>query len=166
VRDLLQTTTLIKNSCSADGPPKFVFGHYILPHAPYTFNREGEVIPSEPGDPFDKKTNRLEAYFEQVLYANKIIAELVSHIKKNNKKNTIIMIMGDHGYRDDTDQSQTDAAFYNFNAVYFPDGNYQHMNDSLTSVNTFRTVLNVGFNTKLPILKDSFFRMLQTTSAY
>jgi len=166
VQDLRKTTELIKKSCSTGGAPKFVYGHYILPHAPYTFNRNGAILPSDPNDPFDKKTDQMKAYYEQVLYADRLIEELVSYIKNNNRKRTLIVIMGDHGYRPDLNQAQTDAAFYNLSAMYFPDGNYRYVNDSLTSVNTFRVILNSCFNTQLPLLKDSLFRMDQTDPDY
>ncbi len=154
-REINDVTRFIKNSCSKKGNPKFVYGHYILPHSPYSFNRNGEILPSNTNNPLEKNSDPRGGYYEQVLYSNNIINDLVTHIKRKNRKNTIIMIMGDHGYRDDLGVIDISGSYYNLSAIYFPDQNYESIHDSLSAVNIFRVVLNKYFNTKLRILKDS-----------
>jgi hypothetical protein len=142
--------SLVKKSCSKDGLPKFVYTHLMIPHDPYIFTRDGKLKEIALG----KKEDEPEAYFEQLLYANSLIRELVHYIKTNNKENTVIIIAGDHGFRN-FKKMGVENVFGNLNAFYFPDQNYTKLYDSITPVNTFRVVLNTYFNANLPLLKDS-----------
>lgn len=67
--------------------------------------------------------------------------------------------MGDHGYRGDAGITDSIASYQNFSAIYFPDKNYKYLDDSLSSVNVFRLVLNKYFNAKLPMLKYKSFNI-------
>jgi Sulfatase len=151
---LNKTKDLIKQSCSLSGKQKFVYGHFMIPHDPYVFDSSGNIKPALETVVVKDKKKEIEAYFEQVLYANKIIQELVSHIKNNNKKNTVIIIEGDHGYKSFS-EDKLGYSFQNLNAFYFPDGNYENLYQSISPVNTFRAVLNKYYSAKLPYLKDS-----------
>ena len=46
-------------------------------------------------------------------------------------------------------------AFETFSSFYFPDGDYQNLNDSIQPVNTFRIILNKFFGSNYPMLGDS-----------
>ena len=63
--------------------------------------------------------------------------------------------MSDHGYRYIKDGGAYSWFFNNQNAVYFPDGDYSLMYDSISNVNQFRVVFNKLFRLNLPLLKDS-----------
>jgi len=159
-RGILNTTASIEKSCSMyNDTPVFYYGHYNLPHYPYTLNEYGETLPVNLNDKFNKQENKSKLFYQQVLYANRIINEIVTFIQKNNKKNTVIIIMGDHGYRGDSGITDSSASYNNFGAIYFPDKNYKSLHDSLSSVNIFRSVLNRYFNTKLPMLKHKSFNI-------
>ncbi len=147
------TRTLIKNSCSFTGNPKFVYGHFMIPHESYTFDSTGKV--KSPEETVVKiKEDDADAYFNQVLFAGKVIKDLVTYIQKYNKKNTIILVEGDHGYRTETGNKEG-YTFQNLNAIYFPDHKYDLLYDSLSPVNSFRIVLNKYFAAGFPLLKDS-----------
>ncbi|MCX6190573.1 MAG: hypothetical protein NTW54_13450, partial [Bacteroidetes bacterium] len=60
---------------------------------------------------------------------------------------------GDHAIRDFTGLTEDDE-FRNLNAYYFPDKNYELLNDSLQNINTFRVVFNKYFQQKLPLLHN------------
>ncbi len=152
--DIDTTIGLIKKSCSLETQPKFIYGHFMLPHDPYSFTKNGEVRHITLKDLEGNKVET-DAYFDQVLYANKIIHELTDYIQTHNKKNTVIIIEGDHGYRYLNKSNLAQYTFQNLNAFYFPDQKYDLLYDSLTPVNTFRTVLNKYFNAKLQLLKDT-----------
>ncbi|MBP6687663.1 MAG: hypothetical protein KA160_07360, partial [Lacibacter sp.] len=92
--------------------------------------------------------------YSQLVYAGTVIKELVAYIQTNNKKNTIIIVAGDHGYRS-SESEKAGYNFENFNAFYFPDQDYAKLYDSISPVNTFRITLNKSFGSNLPILKDS-----------
>ena len=144
---------LVKNSCSKTGNPRFVYGHFMIPHDPYVFTRKGE-LKKITIDQLNKKEYEADAYFEQLLYANTLIEEMVMFIKNNNKPNTIIIVAGDHGFRN-FKQMGIENIFSNLNAFYFPNKNYSRLYDSVSPLNTFRVVLNTYFNAQLPLLKDS-----------
>jgi hypothetical protein len=124
-----------------------------MPHWPYFFTRTGIEIPVEKlTEEFimDKK-----AYIEYLQYANEKLLALVDFIRKNSTRPPVIMLLGDHGYRQLKDDVEEKYHFMNLNAVYFPDGNYTAFYDGMTNANQFRVTLNSLFGQKLPLLKDS-----------
>ena len=147
------TVALIKKSCAQNGIPKFIYGHFMLPHEPYTFDSTGNVNSAD-HTIVKRAKDDAAAYFNQVLFARKVIRELTTYIQQHNKKNTIIIVEGDHGYRTEKGNI-TGYTFQNFNSFYFPDQKYDLLYDSLSPINTFRIVLNKYFKAGLPLLKDS-----------
>lgn len=132
--------------------PQFTYAHFILPHETFFFDSTG-------------KKNDLAAiinnglpennYVMQVAYTNKfVIAPIVDSIFAHARRPFIVIFQGDHGYRD-YPREKIDLEFENFNAIYFPEGKYDMLKDTMTSVNTFRIVLNQFFNQQLPLLNDS-----------
>lgn len=152
---LLVTTadSLVKASCTQAGSPKFVYGHFMIPHDPYVFLRNGQ-LKKITIDQIGKKEYEPDAYFEQLLYADSMIKETVRNIKSHNKPNTIIIVAGDHGFKD-FNKVGVENIFGNLNAFYFPNRNYSLLYDSVSPVNTFRIVLNTYFKANLPLVKDS-----------
>lgn len=144
---------LVKKSCDTSGKPKLVYGHFMIPHDPYIYTKEGK-LKTITLENLNKKEFEPDAYFEQLQYANHMIKDLVQHIKTHNKKNTVIVVAGDHGFRD-FKKSAWQNSFSNLNAFYFPDKNYTGLYDSISSVNTFRVVINTFLQGNLPLLKDS-----------
>jgi len=125
----------------------------MLPHDPYSFDSTGKMKTAE--EMIAKKKGSIsDNYFNQVVYAGKVIKELVTYIQQHNKKNTIIIIEGDHGYRTETGD-RAGYSFQNLSSFYFPDQQYDQLYDSISPVNTFRVVLNKYFSARLPLLKDS-----------
>jgi membrane-anchored protein YejM (alkaline phosphatase superfamily) len=92
-----------------------------------------------------------QAYVQQIIYANKIMARIVDSITAQSNNNAIIIIQGDHGYRF-FDPGKKQLEFPNFNAILLPGNDYRLFSDTMTSVNTFRTVFNTIFNSNYPIL--------------
>src|SRR5579871_5107157 len=135
---------------NANRKPNFVYGHVLVPHVPHIFDSTRGFLTYAQSS----KLSLFETYTSQVRYANKIIEELVSYIKANNKRNTIIIIEGDHGYRRFPD-SLSMYALPNFSAIYFPDQDYTRLYDSLSPVNTFRIIFDQYFHQSFPLLKDS-----------
>lgn len=148
-KDVFATWNDIKTTTEANSnrTPKFVFGHFLITHEPHLFDTAGNYSPKQ-------NLRSFNTYVSQVQFANKVIKDLVVHIKKNNKKNTIIIIEGDHGFRD-LPKEQAFWQFPNLHTVYFPDSNYKQLYPSISPVNTFRVVLNGYFNQQYPLLKDS-----------
>jgi hypothetical protein len=133
--------------------PKFVYTHLIMPHHPYFFDSSGKKTPIE------KLTNEYDTdrklYLEYLIYTNKILLELIDTIKKNSTQPPVIIVMGDHGFRQFNYKTEAQYYFMNLNAVYFPNARYSLFYDGMSNINQFRIILNSLFNQKLPLLKDS-----------
>lgn len=129
--------------------PKFVYGHLFVPHSPYTFDSAGNKFPML----FNlSPEEEMKAYVQQIGYVNGLMTGLVDDILTHSKKPVAIIIQGDHGYRFfDTTHKQWE--FPNFNAFYFSNRDYSRINDTTSSVNTFRIVGNTFFRQELPLLE-------------
>jgi hypothetical protein len=151
------TMSLLKNTCN-NPRLKFVYGHFMIPHEQYTFDSAGNVKTATNTVVHSRKEDE-EGYYGQVLFAGKIIKELVNHIQLNNKKNTIIIVAGDHGFKTN-ETLETGYIFNNMMALYFPDRDYSMLYDSVSLVNVFRIVLNKQFGAGLPLHRDSSIRVV------
>jgi hypothetical protein len=140
--------------------PHFVYGHLFITHEPHIFDSTGNYISQRSG------INRplFDTYISQVKYANSVIRELASWIMTHGRKNSIIIIEGDHGFRNflegndyyrRTPDSLRKYFLPNFSAFYFPGGNYSRLYDNMSPVNTFRIVFNQYFHQNFPLLKDT-----------
>jgi hypothetical protein len=136
---------------SRDRPPQLVYAHFLITHQPHLFDSTGKL---RNGLDLISQHYLFNTYTHQVMYANRVITELVEWIKLHNKNNTIIIIEGDHGFRD-LPPSMDRFHFPNFNAIYFPDNEYNQFYPQMSPVNTFRIVFNHYFGLNLPLLKDS-----------
>jgi hypothetical protein len=142
--------SLIKSSAdsSSSRNPHFVYGHFLITHEPHLYDKQGrlhtEFLDSAP----------MKTYTMQIEYANLVIHDLVSFILDHNKKNTIIILAGDHGFRRLPEELNA-FRFPNLTAFYFPDQNYKFLYQTISPVNIFRLVLNQYFATHLPRLIDS-----------
>ena len=95
------------------------------------------------------------AYTGYLPYTNDKLKKLVSDIQQNTKNQAVIILMGDHGFRNKIPGEGHLNFFQNLNAVYFPDNDYRLLYDSMSGVNQFRVVFNKFFDLHLPMLKDS-----------
>ncbi|RYZ23928.1 MAG: hypothetical protein EOO16_02930 [Chitinophagaceae bacterium] len=134
---------------SAQRPPRLVYTHLLTTHLPYLFDSAGGMLP-----PFralaDKSTG---AYINQVRAANRQVLELVHAIRRGGRANSVIVVLSDHGYRQDPQHPED--GFRNIEAVYYPDGRYQSLYPGISPVNLFRVLLNDRYCQQLPLLPDS-----------
>lgn len=152
IDNLINRTKYI--SAKTTTQPKFVYTHLLMPHSPYLFDSLGHWtgIDTLTGKSLDKE--KLKALYTGYLkYCNKRILELTDHIITHSATPPLIILTGDHGYRDKSD-NRKDLEYINLQAVLLPTRNYQHFYDQLSSVNLFRVVLNTDFGQQLPLLKD------------
>ncbi|MCW3118932.1 MAG: synthase family protein, partial [Chitinophagaceae bacterium] len=100
--------------------------------------------------------SRDSLYLEQVAFCNQWIGSLTRAANKSFKRPRIVIIEGDHGYRDaDDNQLIRDREFMNLSSYYFSDKDYRLLYKNISPVNSFRVILNKYFNTQLPLLRDS-----------
>ncbi|MFD1816885.1 Sulfatase [Pseudarcicella hirudinis] len=165
---------LVKNENSTT--PKFVYAHLLLTHSPFYLNDKYKVdktiyaeSPSLTGIlPLvdDDTTNntlgssRIDStnsinYINHVRFTNIKALELCS---KLTKRNSIVILLSDHGSRmlsnPISNYEAVKERYMNFCAIYYPDGKYNHLYDSITPVNVIRQVLNKSLGTKFSNLED------------
>lgn len=152
-KDLLLTISKTKLTSSYSQTPKFVYAHLMIPHEPYVYDSNGNILVNVEKNPLTKE-NELSKFYEQALYAEKVALDLIDHLLSKNKKNTVIMIEGDHGFRSLYGNSNH-LTHENLNAIYIPNLVHDNIYPAMSPVNTFRYVLNSYFDTRLPFLIDS-----------
>lgn len=132
--------------------PIFFYSHCAIPHPPYLFDSTGKLHSTISLNGYNQ-----EGYLEEVIYMRKIILRYVQLIKQKAKRPFLIVIQGDHGYRYFKYAVNVKECFNIINAWYFSDQNYTTLYDAISSVNTYRVILNKYFNTNMPILKDTSY---------
>ena len=142
----------------------FVFAHVIVPHPPFVFGRDGEIITNtrvftlqdaqhySPDEYTDK-------YSAQLQYTNKMVLSTLDTILRESKVPPIIIIQGDHGPGahldwNSVEKSNLPERFGILNAYYFPDQDYSRIPADITPVNSFRVVLDQYFDADLPLLPN------------
>jgi hypothetical protein len=147
--------------------PKIVYSHFLIPHPPFVFDRNGNALPQQ--QPYqlwdDSETaggtgEYRQNYREQVMFANKKVIDAIDGILANSKTPPIILVMSDHGpasmFRFDIDSPGCVwERTGNLYALRLPG----HQNDgtlysTISPVNTFRVIFNTYFGTKLLLLED------------
>lgn len=142
--------------------PKFVFIHILMPHPPYFFGANGEMLPFS--------DNVIEGAYDPLKYvallqfAQKQVSLIIDSItSKDNQIQPIIILQGDHGpafnYLDEAHPSSDYLLerFHPLNAYYFPDVENKGLYQSISPVNSFRVLFNDYFQANLKLLPDKTF---------
>lgn len=135
--------------------PRFIYSHFVMPHAPFYYDRDGKI--NDLTDPSfyardDTSHQFIFHYLDYVVYTNRKIKEMINAIQTQNPQ-AVILLLGDHGFR--PANAPAERVFENLNAVYYPNGDYSLLYDSMTLANQFRVFFNQFFHEELPLLKDS-----------
>lgn len=131
--------------------PKFVYAHIFIPHYPYVLGPDGQIMTdpgfygADRGDAVNDEYQK-QGYINQVQYINKRILPILQTIVNESKTPPIIVLMGDHGLRDNN-------RFTDLNAYYLPKG-YGKLYASITPVNSFRLIFGEYFGADYPLLSD------------
>jgi hypothetical protein len=140
-----------------DGGSVFTFGHVIKSHVLYSFDRFGNVSDdSEQGFGADHDPGVSEPYFGQLIYINNLVLETVDAILARSEITPIIVISADHGRRD----QPGDPINSIFAAYLLPDDGNDVLYPSISSVNSFRVVLDYYFNLDHGLLEDRSYQVL------
>lgn len=146
--------------------PTFTFAHIVCPHDPFVFDQDGNYLTE---DEVSEKS-RIEKNFNQVLFINKRLEQLINKILNESKVPPIIVIQSDEGvYTDEfNDYLLSESEEYKqrlgiLNAYYLPFEGAGALYESITPVNTFRVIFNEYFGTNLELLPDKsyFIRWLE-----
>jgi hypothetical protein len=143
--------------------PKFVFAHFIPPHHPYLFDREGKVLRRATiANQMQFQRNLWadrDGYLEQLLFVNDRVLDVIGRILEESEAEPVIVLMSDHGPQLPEADNHTflAARFANLTAMYLPDlgriGNSTVPAD-ITPVNIFRLVLGQYLGFELPTLPN------------
>ncbi len=150
----LATFEFLKGVPALDGPV-FTFAHILKPHGPNSFDRFGNVSnDSERGFGADHDPGVSDPYFGQLIHINKLVLETVDAILAGSEVTPIIVISADHGRRNQPE----DVIHSIFAAYLLPDGGNQVLYPTISSVNSFRAVLDYYFGLDLGLLEDRSYK--------
>lgn len=141
--------------------PFFVFAHLMVPHAPYVFHANGDLI-----SPDEQQATQEALYLEQLRYTNAQVQALIETILAYSRQPPVIVLQSDHGIRHHALETHLDEWTRILNAYYFPPGSQIPVYDSISPVNTFRLILNAYFNTTYPLLPDEAYILEGTAYNY
>jgi hypothetical protein len=144
--------------------PKFVFAHFMPPHHPYLFDREGNVLRRATiSDQFEFQKRLWEdraSYIDQLVYMNGRIAEVVGRLIEDSPREPVIILISDHGpnlrsglYRNE----ERHVRLSNLTAMYLPGAPAGFLPADATPVNHMRRVFNLYFDAGFPMLPDRYF---------
>ncbi len=144
---------------------KFVFAHLVIPHPPFVFGPNGELLVIEPyreGDEVGyRRKDFQEGYRNQASFINSSITGVLRQIIEDSTSPPIIILQGDHGPITIDDNARTNI----LSAYLFPEPK-PSLYPELTPVNNFRMIFQTYFNAKsLPTLPDKSY-FVQAGSLY
>jgi hypothetical protein len=142
--------------------PKFIYVHLFIPHYPYVFGPDGEIMtdPGYYGGDRGSATNSAfedKGYVYQVQYIDKRIVPILQTIISKSKNPPIIILMGDHGL--DGLNRQT-----NLLAYYLPNNGNAKLYSRFTPINSFRLIFDEYFGANYPLLPDQTYISDTTTT--
>ena len=131
--------------------PKFCFLHFVAPHPPFVFEKNGTIRSKHFSD--ENLWEPEQHYLDQLAFVSFQIQKFISYLALKNP-NAAILLQSDHGPYGSgktvedifESRSQILYAYKAPSTVNIP--NYT------SSVNSFPYLLNGLFNTKIPILPD------------
>jgi hypothetical protein len=138
--------------------PSFLYAHLMTPHLPYVYDSSGNFLENPTNyweyTNLDNET-KMDLYLEQYIYISSRIIDLIENILQKSVNQPIIMILSDHGVREESTGSTDPEHIYRvLNAVYFPDNDYSELYDSIAPLNAMRVILNKYFAQSYPMLED------------
>ena len=142
--------------------PTFVFAHFLIPHDPYVFDRNGNYLTPEKAHRRSRNVN----YLDQLVFINSKLTVLVDELLARSEVPPIIILQSDEG-----PYPESLAGNYNFrweqateaqlrqkmrilNAYYLPEVDKNDLYPSITPVNSFRLIFNLYLDTDFELLPD------------
>ncbi|MFW6116853.1 MAG: hypothetical protein ACOC6F_03920, partial [bacterium] len=146
--------------------PKLVFAHILLPHEPFLFGPQGEMLTQEQ---VEARTDT-ENYLNQLAFANGKVKWLIDQILSESDRPPIIVLQADEGPLaglhefgegipwGELSNETLSAHMRIFSAYYLPDTDYETvLYPPVTPVNSFRIIFDHYFGTNYGLLEDKSF---------
>lgn len=142
--------------------PTFTFAHFLMPHAPYVFDRDGEYV----SDAEEKGNGWDPGFVEMTLFANRMILDLAGEILDRSTQDPIIVLQADEGpvsvriigkspgfdWRQATAEELRQKLGI-LNAIYAPKAR-DSFRATMTPVNTFRALFRAYLGMEIHALPD------------
>lgn len=151
---------ILKTLYQQEGP-KFVYAHFLCPHPPHLWDKDGLPIMYS-----DNSTNEIIKYIHSVQFINKQVLNVVKTIFRESKKKPIIIIQADHSgfytYAIETNSKEhiinPKLTYEILNAFYLPQNKTKEpIPSNMSPINNFRFVIDHYFNGNLGLLENKFF---------
>jgi hypothetical protein len=159
----LQNFETLAAQARAPGP-KFVFAHFVPPHHPYLFGRDGRVLRRATiSDQFEFQKRLWEdrrSYADQLAFVSDRIRVVVDRLIADSPRRPVILLVSDHGpnlRKGMYAPEQRHVRLSNLTAMYLPGAPPGYLPADATPVNHLRRVFNLYFDAGLPILPDRYF---------
>jgi hypothetical protein len=159
----LQNFETLAGLASEPGP-KFVFAHFVPPHHPYLFDREGRVLRNANlSNQFEFQKRLWEdraGYVDQLAFVNRKVEQAIDRIIADSSRPPVIVLISDHG--PNLRKGLATAEHYrirlaNLSAVRLPGAPADLVPEDFSNVNLFRMVFDRAFGADLPRLPDRHF---------
>jgi hypothetical protein len=135
--------------------PKFTYVHLFIPHYPYVFGPDGEIL-TDPGYYSGDRGSALNSTYEdrgyvnQVQYVDKRILPILQTVIGKSKNLPVIILMGDHGLGGPNRQT-------NLLAYYLPNNGNSKLYPNISPVNSFRLIFDEYFGANYSFLPDQTY---------
>lgn len=136
----------IVDSFSIRHRPAFNYFHFNMPHPPVLYDSAGNELGIRDMYSFYGYERATKNFLNYIKYVNTEIKRMVESIMNKVGKNVIIVIQGDHGYREFSDKFSQEMKLSIYNAVYLPDSNYKGFTDTMKPIQTFKKILANQFD--------------------
>jgi hypothetical protein len=135
--------------------PKFCFMHFVAPHPPFVFDKEGKIRTRH--NFAEHSWEPKEYYVDQLEYVNKQISTLIGEIVSGDP-DAVIILQSDHGPWI-TAGSKEEVFSARAGILYAMRAKGMTLPRSSSSVNTFRYLFNGRFGCRLDTLEDKYAGM-------
>lgn len=138
--------TALMKDYSKSNIPSFNYFHFMMPHPPILYDSSGQELAVRDMydyNGFDKTNRHFTGYIQ---FANDQLKNMINKIFETAGKNVIIIVQGDHGYREFKERFPDVVRYGVLNAVYLPSKNYNGFNDSITVLQTWKLAMKNQFN--------------------
>lgn len=145
--------SVLKEVAAPAEAPRFFYAHFLMPHDPYLYDKDENLLRLEALLDPGKKRDERQLYLQYLQYTNKKLLRFIDRIQKASAKPPIILLLSDHGLRDDL--IPVPYHFSNLAAVLLPSRDYKGYYPGFSNTNQLRLSLNNEFGESLTLRNDS-----------
>ncbi|MFO7675234.1 MAG: hypothetical protein R6X12_02815 [bacterium] len=143
--------------------PVFVFAHFLLPHEPYVFARDG----SYQGRLRQMKVGVEDGFAGQLEYTNTRLRKWIGLVLDDTSRKSVIVLQADEGPHPPENFAAREssvtlrARLEILTAYHFPDSDYSALYQSISPVNTFRVLLAKLLGDSTQLVPDASFECVR-----